>query len=99
MTDKDRTSRERLYWLISLFKGGQLSTDAFCREFERSYNFELNKADLSPQEGSAFAALFDKVVWFSPFPEERARIPNYLGEEEIQAAADDAILALSHRNQ
>lgn len=95
MTNSDRTPRERLYWLLDLFKTEQLDTEAFCREFERTYNLELNKADLISKEASAFAALFDKVIWFSPFPEERTRIPNYLGEEQIQAAVDEALRMLS----
>jgi hypothetical protein len=31
--------------------------------------------------------LFNEVVYFSPFPEERAAIPHYRSEEQIREAA------------
>ncbi len=67
-----------------------METEAFRIQFEQTCNMELDKTTLSPAEAEAFAALFEEVVWYSPFPEERARIPSYRGEAEIRAAAESA---------
>ena len=80
--------------MLRLVKGGQLSVKRFCSEFEHTYNLKTDKFSLSQAEREAFSALFEKVAWFSPFPEERARIPHYLGEEDIFAAVDDTVRAL-----
>ena len=95
MTEHAESPRERLYWLLRLLQQGQLGTEEFCQEFEQTYNFELDKEDLSSAEAVAFAALFDKVVWFSPFAEDRGRIPNYLGEAEVRAAVHETLCTLT----
>lgn len=82
--------RTRLYALIERLCEGAASVEEFCSQFERTYNFEIDKAQLSDAESSAFSALFDKIVWYSPFPEERKKIPNYLGEKDILAAVNGA---------
>lgn len=79
-------SRKRLYQLIELAKCRELSIKDFCEFYEKIYNLELDKNSLSPTESAAFSKLFDSVVWFSPYPKEREKIANYLGEEEIHAA-------------
>ncbi len=97
MTNVERAPRERLYWLIESFESGALDVAVFCREFEHTYNLELDKTTLSPIEASAFSDLFEKVIWYSPCPEERTRIPNYLSEEQIRAAVDEASRLLKGR--
>ena len=92
----DMESRDRIYWLIDEYKSGNIDTQTFCTEFERLYNFELKKDLLLKVERQAFSRLFDRVVYYSPFPDERARIANYLGEDDIRAAVDDAFAELRH---
>jgi hypothetical protein len=77
----------KLRTLLRRYISGELDTSQFCDAFERAYNFEVAKADLNRIEGEAFAELFDKVVFYSPYPDERARIPNYRSEREIMEAA------------
>jgi len=93
------TARQRLHGLLSSVRSGQLSIEAFCSQFEATYNFELDKEELTPAEAVAFSKLFEQVVWYSPFPEERAKIPNYKSEGEILTAVIEAerILAQSPR--
>lgn len=55
----------------------------------------MDRRDLTPNEEAAFERLFNEVVYFSPFPEERAAIPNYRSDEEIRQAAEAADAALS----
>ena len=81
------TGRAKLYWLIDLYLDGHHDVGTFCREFERAYNFEIQKSELLPEEQSAFGELFNKVVMFSPFEEELRKIPIYLGAVGIQTAA------------
>ena len=84
------TAKRRLHDLIRRLKEKKLSVHAFCGQFEHTYNLELDKSELSKTEARAFQALFDKVVWYSPCEEERGEIPNYLGDEEILRAIQDA---------
>ena len=86
--------RERLYWLINEYDHGHISTAVFCEEFERTYNLELKKEHLLEGERLAFKTLFDKVVFYSPIPEERDQIVNYLGDDEIREAVVDAVAEL-----
>lgn len=77
---------QRLHELIESTKSGATAIGEFCKAFERIYNLELVKSSVPKDELRALGALFDKVVWYSPFPQERARIPQYLGEAEIRQA-------------
>ena len=68
-----------------------ISIAQFCQLFEKIYNFELDTSTLSANEVSSLSELFDAVVWFSPYPEERLQIPHYLGEAEIIEAVKRAM--------
>jgi len=85
---------EGLYALLRGVKGGDVSVFAFCENFERLYNFELDRKSLSEKEKGAFADLFNKVVWFSPYPEEREAVPHYLSEAEILHSIEVTLTSL-----
>jgi len=87
-------ARLRLRRLLAEFRAGKLDTEAFCAQFEHTYNLELDKSTLTPAEAAAYGPLFQQVVWFSPFRDERARISNYLGEADIARAAEAAAQCL-----
>ena len=72
--------------LVERVLSGGRDVGEFCAEFERVYNLETDKTMLSERERSAFKALFERIVWYSPFPDERRTIPNYIGEDEVLAA-------------
>lgn len=91
------SSRDRLYLLVSSVHEGKMSVRDFCQQFETTYNLQLSKEALSEAEMRIFAELFDKVVWYSPFPLERQAIPHYLGEKEIMMAVNRAIANLAAR--
>jgi hypothetical protein len=76
------TGKAKLFWLIDLYTLGHHDTGTFCREFERTYNFEVEKAELSISERSAFEGLFDTVTVYSPFPDELKMIPFYRSAEQ-----------------
>ena len=80
--------------IIVSFLAGETDTGEFCRRFEEAFNFEADKAALSEQEYGAYERLFNEVVYYSPFPEERAVIPNYRGEAQIRAAAEACLQAI-----
>lgn len=77
--------------LISDFLSGEIETQAFCDRFERTFNFDTDKAALSEREHGALERLFDEVVYYSPFPEDRAVIPHYRDEAQIRAAAETCL--------
>ena len=73
--------------LVAKFIGQTLDTPTFCAWFEQAYNFDIEKTELTADERDVFEALFNEVVYFSPFPDERATIANYRGEDDIFDAA------------
>lgn len=87
-------SSQLLHKLLADYLGGSIDTALFCSNFEQAFNFDVDRCDLTPTEEAAFERLFNEVVYFSPFPEERAAIPNYRNETEIRQAAEAADAAL-----
>lgn len=77
----------RLRRFLDEYLAGALETEQFCSQFEQAYNMELDKETMTRAEADAFNPLFEEVVWYSPFPEEREAIPNYRGDDEIRKAA------------
>jgi len=73
--------------LLADYLGGRIDTPLFCSNFEQAFNFDVDRRELTPSENAAFQRLFDEVVYFSLFPEERASIPNYRSDEQIRQAA------------
>lgn len=84
------TARLRLRRLLAEFRAGTLEAESFCAQFEQTYNLELDKSTLFPAEAAAYGALFEQVIWYSPFPDERARVPNYRDEASLRQAAEIA---------
>jgi len=91
-------AKRYLHQLIKEFRDGKIECTIFCSEFERIYNFDVNKESFSEVEATAFGDLFEKVVWYSPYPKERAEIPHDLGENEIRRAANVAERSLHRRH-
>ena len=81
------TSSELLHKLLNDYLGGSIDTALFCSNFEQAFNFDVNRRELTAVENAAFKRLFDEVVYFSPFPEERAEVPTYRSEEQIRQSA------------
>jgi hypothetical protein len=88
--------RDRLHRLIYEFRAGSLDTESFCARFENTYNLELDKGTLAPAEASTLAELFEQVIWYSPFGQERQQIPNYRSDEDITRAVELAVQHLAH---
>jgi hypothetical protein len=86
--------RDKLYWLMNLLLTDHHDAGTFCKEFERAYNFEVDKITLSDPERKAFAALFERVVWYSPYPDERKIVPKYQSGAQIREAVRDTRRAL-----
>lgn len=85
---------ELLHKLLADYLGGDLDTPLFCSNFEQALNFDVERRELTPNEEAAFERLFNEVIYFSPFPDERAAIPNYRSEAQIRQAAEAADAAL-----
>jgi hypothetical protein len=90
MSEDDFSPRGRLLAYLDLFVRGEMDAQSFAGNYEQVYNLELNKAELSSVEATAFAGLFEKVAWFSPIEEERRKIPNYVAPSELLAEAQKA---------
>lgn len=89
------TGRAKLYWLIDLLLSDHHNVRTFCSEFERTYNQEIDRAELSADELAIFGGLFDKVVMYSPFEDELKRYPLYVSGQQVREAAATARANLS----
>ncbi|MDQ8734835.1 magnesium and cobalt transport protein CorA [Paenibacillus sp. LHD-38] len=82
---EQRTSKERLYWLIELQRLKKIEMDNFCREFQSTYDHDLEFEELNGQERLLFSELARASSRYSPFEQERILYPNvYTDEEEIE---------------
>jgi hypothetical protein len=80
------TDRAKLYWLIELYLSGHHDVGTFCREFEQTYNFEVDRSKLAANEQTVFRDLFDNVSLYSPFENELKAVPFYKSAAQIKAA-------------
>jgi hypothetical protein len=78
--------RAKMYWLIELYLSGHHDVGTFCKEFEQTYNFEVDRSKLAANEQTVFRDLFDKVVLYSPFENELKAVPFYESAGQIKAA-------------
>src|SRR5215207_11404691 len=89
-----------LYDLLALKLGQEISIEAFCREFESTYNFGVSAEALTDEEERVFRSLFNVVVWYSPFPQERAEYPKHFKDEvQILEAVNHARRELGLQRQ
>lgn len=88
------TGKAKLFWLIDVYRSGAQDVGTFCKEFERAYNFEVDKTELSARERAAFDALFSKATLYSPFPLERASVPIYQSAQQIRTAVASVSIKL-----
>jgi hypothetical protein len=86
---------ELLHKLLADYLGGRIDTPLFCSNFEQAFNFDVDRGSLTRCESDSFQRLFDEVVYFSPFPKERAEVPYYRSEEQIRWAARAAAAELA----
>lgn len=84
---------------LATFLDGKLTTQAFCDRYEMEFNTPDQVDWASSLEANVFQDLFDIVVWYSPFDEDRRRFSGYVGESQILSAAKTAAerLGLSRR--
>ena len=90
--------RDHLYLLVRKFLADEIGVSIFCRQFENSYNFHTEKTAMTALEASVFQDVFNKVVWYSPFPDERKIVSSYQGETEIRNAVQKAAARLGVPN-
>jgi hypothetical protein len=91
-SDDDRmNARDRLIKLLQEFSAQVLSVTQFCEAYERAYNLEINKSELTPAERATFQQLFDEVVYYSPYEDDRVNYPGYRDDGQIRHAAARAM--------
>ena len=73
--------------LVRQLLKGEIEVVEFCDAFENWWNFLVEKSDVNAALHDAYDQLFNIVVWYSPFPEEKEQIINYKSEEEVMEAA------------
>jgi hypothetical protein len=77
-----RSAREIAVDLMDRLLSGELTVGDFCAQYEQHFNFDWPDRSLEAQ-AELFGKLFEVVVWYSPYPDERRSIPNYTGEPDV----------------
>lgn len=72
---QERSPKERLYWLLELFKNGNIDIDSFCNEFHITYAHDLDYDVLSSVEDALFESLSRCGARFSNNPDDHIRYP------------------------
>ena len=88
-----------LQQLIQGYLTGERTTEDFAARFETAFNLELDQETISQEEQAILQELFDEVVWYSPFPDERDQYPGYRDEAAIRSTAVKAAEALARCSQ
>lgn len=69
----------------------EMPVKEFCPWYEKFWNFELDRADLSDSDSQALEELFNEVVWFVTGPRSAWEYPGYRDEAEIRHAVGVAL--------
>ena len=77
--------RDRAIRLLDGLLTAEISVSEFCDRYEPLWNFELESNAELGAEAPIFEQIFDSVVWYSPFPEDRDSYPGFKNEEDIIA--------------
>jgi CRISPR/Cas system CSM-associated protein Csm2 small subunit len=77
------TARDKLVALLKEYANGR-DTQEFCSAYEHTFNFEIDQGELTDNEFRIFQTVFDEVVLYSPFEDDRARYPGYRDEHAIR---------------
>jgi hypothetical protein len=85
---------QRIKVALAALNEGRIEVDAFCRNFEELWNFHVDQSSLPDDLCACLGALFDDVVWFSPYPSEVWDYPEYRDEVQIRRAAAPVIAML-----
>ncbi len=88
-----RGAVERLYALLDDLVTGRTTVDRFCSAYETTYNWDVEEVDLTRAEAESFGRLFDAVVLYSPFQDDRRSYSGYRSDHDILVAAKEARLA------
>jgi hypothetical protein len=79
-------ARVALLEIIDAFCADRLSVQDFCERYETTFNLEINKEELDPHARIAFQELFDVVIWYSPYPQDRREYHGYEDEQAVKKA-------------
>ncbi|GGD51798.1 magnesium and cobalt transport protein CorA [Paenibacillus nasutitermitis] len=86
---KERCPKERLFWLLSQYKNGEIEIDSFCNEFHITYAHDLEFDEITQKEEELFERLSRCAARFSNDIEDQVKYPNvYTTTEEIQEIAN-----------
>ena len=87
----ERTPKEKLYWLLELFKKDDISISEFCDEFHETYDHQLTE-ELMVDEERLFRDLAHSAARFSDNNEDIKKYPNvYTSADTMTAKVKQAI--------
>lgn len=74
----------------------EISVVDFCDLFGVAFNIDNDKINLSDFELMVFSDLFNEIVWYSPYQDERMSIKNYIDEAAVLKAINNAVSRLEN---
>lgn len=94
-----RMREQKLYSMLRSLVEQRMRPEDFCAQFERVFNFEIDRSMIPQSKLAALEELFDDVVYYSPFPKDRVDYPGYRDEVAIRATALKASKVLGLFNE
>lgn len=88
-----KATREETIHLLELALAGSIDPGVFSSDFEELFNFRLDRTLFSTDELAALNRLFDVVVWYSPFADERRQYPHHYKDGAAVTEAVSSTLA------
>lgn len=81
--------------LMQLCVADEMEVEEFCSWYERFWNFELERTNLSDNESRMLETLFNEVALFVTAPRSSWEYPRYRDEVEIRKAVGATLGGLS----
>lgn len=88
------SAEQQLVELMQALMGRRIDVAAFAAQFETVLNFQADKSLLHAEDHAALSRVFEVVVWFSPFPDDRARIASYRSPDDVYRAVQQCLREL-----
>lgn len=83
------TNKEQLLYLIEYYHNGEYRVNDFTSQFEKIYESTITTSELSDFEDKLLKQIWDIVIYFSPYPEDRSVWKGFTSEEAVRKKVNE----------
>jgi hypothetical protein len=84
-------ARDKLIGLMRALVANEITPAQLSEQYEPTWNFELEAAELKEGEAAVFERVFDVISWYTPVVEDRASYPGFKDERDVLEAVSAAL--------